>query len=181
MESELKLTIEDAKALDKPWTKFHCTPEDNIYGIEFGDFRLRDIESGVTLVEITADERKIGEESMVTEDDRVIRYDLGPDFLDLRTIGMQVQFKVGDKPVKNFRLIEKHFFKDNLIKSYEFDFKFWIPETTNTWETIYDLPELDDDLKLEIIENPYETKSDSFFFVGEELVIHQRCLYSYAP
>ena len=118
---------------------------------------------------------------MLTEEDRVIRYNLGPDFLDLRTIGMQVQFKVGDKPVKDFKLIEKHFFKDTLIKSYEFDFKFCIPDTTNTWEEIYELPELTEEMKIEIIENPYETKSDSFFYVGDTLIIHQRCLYSYAP
>ena len=110
MDTTQKFSIEEAKILDAPCTNFHWTPEDNTFGIVFGDFRLRDLESGITLVEISADERRIGEEAMTTEEDRIIRYDLGPDFLDLRTIGMQVQFTVGDKPVKDFRLIEKHFF-----------------------------------------------------------------------
>lgn len=55
-------------------------------------------------------------------------------------------FKVGDKPVRNFRMIERHYHKDKLLKSYDFNFKFCIPNTTNEWEAMYDLPKMDDDL-----------------------------------
>ena len=179
MEDAVKFTVEEAKLLTKPCTKFHWTPADNTYGIEFGDFRLRDHDAGITLVELTAEQRKEGEKQMEEEDDWIVKYDLGPDFLDLGTIGMEVQFKVGEEPVKNLLLIEKHYFKDELLKAYEFEFGFWIPNSTNTWENIYELPELDDETKLDIITNPYETKSDSFFFIEDQLVIHQRCVYSY--
>jgi len=51
-------------------------------------------------------------------------------------------FKVGPKPVKNFRMIERHYFKDRLLKGFDFNFKFCIPNSVNTWECIYSLPEL---------------------------------------
>jgi hypothetical protein len=40
-----------------------------------------------------------------------------------------------------------------------------MPNTTNTLEMIYDLPQLSDEEKKEMINAPYETKSDTFFFV----------------
>mmetsp|Transcript_26796 Transcript_26796/g.26705 ORF Transcript_26796/g.26705 Transcript_26796/m.26705 type:complete len:82 (-) Transcript_26796:50-295(-) len=78
-------------------------------------------------------------------------------------------------------MIEKHYFKDRILKDYMFDFKFCIPNTVNTWEQIYDLPELTDEEKEEIIENPYEVKSDTFFFVQDKLVMHSRAIYDYSP
>ncbi len=55
----------------------------------------------------------------------------------------RVGFKVGDKEVKSFRMIERHFFRDQLIKSFDFDFGFCPPNTTNSIEHIYDMPEFD--------------------------------------
>ena len=108
-----------------------------------------------------------GLDDSTDDEDRVIDYNFGPSFLELKTIGMQVGFSVGDQPVKNLRLIEKHFFKDELIKTYDFSFGFIIPNTRNTWETIYDLPELTEEKQLEIISSPGESRSDSYFFVGD--------------
>lgn len=86
---------------------------------------------------------------------------------------------MGDKPVKNLRLVEKHYFKGECIKTYDFKFGFCIPNTHNTWEAIYDLPTLTEDEKLDIISSPNDSVSDSFFFVGDELILHQRCRYNY--
>ena len=36
--------------------------------------------------------------------------------------------------VDNFRMIERHYFRDILIRSYDFSFGFCIPNSTNTWE-----------------------------------------------
>ncbi len=55
----------------------------------------------------------------------------------------RVGFKVGDREVKSFRMIERHFFRDQLIKSFDFDFGFCPPNTTNSIEHIYDMPEID--------------------------------------
>jgi hypothetical protein len=78
-------------------------------------------------------------------------------------------------------MIEIHYFKEKLIKSYDFNFGFVIPGSTNTWENIYPLPELNEEEKAEIIAHPWETKSDSFYFVDEKLVMHHKAEYSYAP
>ena len=47
-----------------------------------------------------------------------------------------------DKPVEKFRMIERHYFKDKVLKTFDFDFGFCIPNSTNTCEQIYELPQL---------------------------------------
>ena len=50
-----------------------------------------------------------------TDDFRTVRYHMGPDFLKLGIIGTTLTFRVGNQPVKNFMMIERHYFKDKLI------------------------------------------------------------------
>lgn len=112
---------------------------------------------------------------------RTVRYHFGDHFFDIKTIGTSLTFSVGSKPVKNFLMIERHYFRNQLIRSYEFNFPFCIPSTTNTWDSVYDVPAISEDLKQEMIQNPFETKSDSFYFVGGELVMHNKAEYDYSP
>lgn len=60
----------------------------------------------------------------------------------------RVEFSVGDKPIHNFRMIEKHFFKDKLLKTFDFDFGFCIPNSLNTCEHIYEFPALSTELSM---------------------------------
>jgi len=39
-------------------------------------------------------------------------------------------------------MVERHYFKGRVIRSYDFKFGFIIPNSNNSWEFIYDLPEL---------------------------------------
>ena len=48
--------------------------------------------------------------------------------------GTNLTFTVGDQPVKDFRMVERHYFKDKLVRSYDFVLPFCMPGTTNTWE-----------------------------------------------
>lgn len=57
-----------------------------------------------------------------------------------------LEFSVGDNEVHDFCMIERHYFHDRLIKSYDFDFGFCIPNTTNTWDATYGMPPLDPEL-----------------------------------
>lgn len=57
----------------------------------------------------------------------------------------RVEFVVGDKPVNKFRMIERHFFRDKLLKSFDFEFGFCIPHSRNTVEHIYEFPTLTPD------------------------------------
>ncbi|OZC06380.1 GMP-PDE, delta subunit [Onchocerca flexuosa] len=90
-----------------------------------------------------------------------------------------VEFNVGDKPVNKFRMIERHFFRDRLLKSFDFEFGFCIPNSRNTCEHIYDFPQLSQSLIDEMISNPYETRSDSFYFVEDRLIMHNKADYAY--
>ena len=173
------------KALKQPTDKFLCKLSDNIYKIQFGAFRIRDMDSGITLVDVSAEEVAVDEEQLKQiEDDpktRLVKYHFGPDFLRLKTIGLMVEFRVGDQPVPNLLMVERHYFKGKVIKSYEFNFAFVIPNSHNSWEVIYDVPELTPAEKEEMIASPWETKSDTFFFVDNKIVIHNRAEYNYAP
>jgi hypothetical protein len=79
--------------------------------------------------------------------------------------------------VRDFRMIERHYFKDTLVKSFDFAFGFCIPGSTNSWEAIYDMPALSETLINDMIDNPYETRSDSFYFADGKLIMHNKAAY----
>lgn len=89
---------------------------------------------------------------------RCIRYDFGAEFLDKKSIGTRyfgimwgvvfnvadsLTFSVGDREISNFRMIERHYFRNRLIKSFDFNLGFCMPNSRNTWEVMYSVPELD--------------------------------------
>uniref|UniRef100_A0A8C6VFJ4 Protein unc-119 homolog A n=1 Tax=Naja naja TaxID=35670 RepID=A0A8C6VFJ4_NAJNA len=138
------------------------------------------MESGTVLFEITkppASEREHGGKK-ATNAGRF--YQFTPAFLRLRQVGATVEFTVGEKPIGHFRMIERHYFRDQLLKSFDFQFGFCIPSSKNTCEHIYEFPQLSEDLIQEMILHPYETQSDSFYFVDNKLVMHNKADYSYS-
>ncbi len=44
---------------------------------------------------------------------------------------------------------------------------------------IYDFPKLDSDLIRQMVAHPFDTRSDSFYFVDGKLVMHNKADYSY--
>ena len=179
--------------------KFLCGLDANTYNIKFKKFKMRDLESDFVLFEVSDDspddsnnsiEKKEEEEKKETinyEDEdiltspRSIRYHLGPDFLELKDLGSSLTFSVGNQAVKDFLIIERHYFRDKLIKSFEFKFDFCIPNSVNTWEYIYTIPEIDPNIKKDMINQPWNTRSDSFYFVGDKLIMHNKAFYNYTP
>jgi protein unc-119 len=180
---EAPITQEYVKSLTNITDDFLCDLNANIYNIKFLKFRVRDMESDNLLFEVCDDSQEPDENDVNGESstNRSIRYHLGPEFLELRNIATELVFSVGNIPVRNLVMIERHYFKGNLIKSFEFKFDFCIPNSTNTWETIYEIPELDPKIKKEMIETPWETKSDSFYFVDNKLIMHHKAFYNYSP
>lgn len=47
--------------------------------------------------------------------------------------------------MNSFRMIERHYFRDRLLKNFDFEFGFCIPNSKNTCEHIYEFPTLDID------------------------------------
>ena len=112
---------------------------------------------------------------------RRIKYTFSEDVLRLPLIGTSLIFSVGDEPLPEFRMVERHYFRNKLVKSYDFTFGFCIPGSTNTWDSVYALPPLEDDMIQDMVQSPFETTSDSFYFVGDKLVMHNKASYRYTP
>lgn len=177
------ISPEDIKKLEKATDGYLVDGRKNPYQIDFTRFKIRDIESGAVLFEIAKPEEDPDDEMEIDEDDpdsgRFVRYRFTDEFLRLTSVGATVEFTVGPKPVENFRMIEKHYFKDKLLKSFDFTFGFCMPNSKNTCEHIYEFPGLSEEEIAEMVRAPYETKSDSFYFVNDELVMHNKADYAY--
>ncbi|XP_037040022.1 protein unc-119 homolog [Bradysia coprophila] len=184
------MTPEDIFNLTKISDDYLCSPDANIYEIDFTRFKIRDLETNAVLFEIAKQPSEQYSDDGVTSPDglqsdidpnagRYVRYQFTPQFLKLKTVGATVEFTVGHKPVNHFRMIERHFFRDRLLKTFDFDFGYCIPHSKNTCEHIYEFPTLPDELIEEMIANPFETRSDSFYFVENRLVMHNKADYSY--
>ncbi|KAH8050755.1 hypothetical protein JL722_11086 [Aureococcus anophagefferens] len=205
-----------------PTKNFLCPLSANEYGIEFLSFVIQDYDSKLTIFEVSRDRPLPIDFSMHDAMDpdslRKINYELSEDFLRLPNISTTLVFSVGQEPLSDFRMIERHYFRDQLIKSYggaaasetarrrprraeaapgararapsgrsrprpraDFSFGFCIPGSTNTWEAVYALPPMDNALVSDMIAHPYETSSDSFYFVGDKLIMHNKAFYKYIP
>ena len=169
--------------------KLFCRLQDNDL-ITFGHYSLRDYETGCVLVDVPEAMQEYAHQAALREekagraslDTRVIKYRLGPEFLRLKTVGLKLEFSVaGEQPIKDLTLVERHYFNDRLLRSFEFKFPFCMPESKNNCEFIYDMPQLTEEEREEMIAKPWETRSDSFFFVGDRLIIHNKAAYSYEP
>ncbi|EPY31067.1 GMP-PDE, delta subunit family protein [Strigomonas culicis] len=175
-------------SLTGPTDGFLCPLVANRYHIEFYRFTIRDMDTNKVVfdVERSAEdyaefERRIPYLTKEQETScRSIHYRFPSSFLSKGAIGAKLVFGVnGDQPVPNFRMIERHYFRNVLIKSFDFKFNFCIPHSTNTWEAIYDMPKLNQEWRDAIIKSPFETVSDSFYFVGDELIMHNKAFYAY--
>merc|ERR1719464_2266738 len=99
-----------------------CSPEDNVYQIDFTRFKIRDLQSNATLFEIAKPPGNIksGDDEVDPNAGRFVRYQFTPEFLKLKNVGATVEFCVGPQPVKQFRMIERHFFRNKLLKTFDF-------------------------------------------------------------
>ncbi|XP_073674142.1 protein unc-119 homolog A [Garra rufa] len=177
-----EISPEDVLGLQKITDNYLCGPEQNIHKIDFTRFKIRDMETGTVLFEITKPPTTESGEDRTDLDQnagRFVRYQFTPAFLRLRQVGATVEFTVGDVPINNFRMIERHYFRGQLLKSFDFEFGFCIPSSKNTCEHIYEFPPLSEEIMREMIIHPYETQSDSFYFVDNKLVMHNKADYSY--
>jgi len=112
---------------------------------------------------------------------RCVYYTFHPSFLDRSVIGTRVTFSVGEQPLENLRMIERHYCGNTLIRSYDFTFSFCPPNTVNTWETEYEVPALSSEVKERILSGDYDTNtSDTFLFVGNKLFLHNKACYRYS-
>ena len=115
--------------MKEPTDRFLCKLTDNWPKFKFGGFKIRDCVSNIVLVEVP--EQDV-DNDVSDEDDpsvRVIKYHLGPEFLHLKTVGLTLNFGIGDKPIQHMEMVERHYFRGKVIRSYDFTFGFIIPNS----------------------------------------------------
>jgi len=176
------ITPEEVLQYTQPTPGFLCSLSANTYGIEFFKFTIRDMESNRVLFDVEREANRGPPPPMTPEMEiacRSIRYNFPPEMIRCKTIGAKLVFGVGAQPVPHFRMVERHYFRNVLVKSFDFSFGFCIPNSTNSWEAIYDMPQLAPEWEAAIIQNPFETKSDSFYFVNNQLIMHNKAEYAY--
>jgi hypothetical protein len=173
---------EDVLRLSAPTKGFLCPLSANKFGIEFLSFKIKDYETKRTIFDVSRDNAvSMGSVANLSEESyRMIKYNFSEDVLRTPTISTTLTFGVGDFEVEDFRMIERHYVGDRLVKSYDFTFGFVIPCSTNTWEAVYAVPMLDEELIDEMVSNPFRASSDSFYFVNNKLVMHNKAMYNYS-
>jgi len=121
------------------------------------------------------------------DDMRVIIYDFDKSFLSTPHIQAVCDFSVGNpggsssvKELPPLRMIERHYFRDTLLGSYDFTFgPLSTPSLHNKWEFKYDMPALTTSQIDEMISDPYSLSSDSFYFLGSDLILHHKAFYAF--
>ncbi|KAJ3151189.1 hypothetical protein HDU86_006180 [Geranomyces michiganensis] len=156
--SATNVSPEEVLKYDRPTDKFLCPISANVY-IEFLEFRIRDIDTNQVMFEVKRPS-----------------HDIDWNARDLSGL----VFAVCPAGISNFRMIERHYFKGKLMKSFDFTFGFCIPGSVNTWESVYTMPPLDPKQIQEMIDSPDQTLSDSFYFVDDVLIMHNKASYRYA-
>ncbi|CAL8317222.1 unnamed protein product [Arctogadus glacialis] len=159
--------------------EFLCCPEDNVYNINFSRFKIRELQSGAVILDIQKHCPTEIKDVFEVDPGRFIQYHFSPSFLALKEIGATLEFTVGRSAVTRLRLIERHFFRNLLLKTFDFEIGFCIPFSRNTCEHIYSLPDLDPSTIAEMVASPFETRSDSFYFANNRLIMHHKAEYSF--
>jgi len=179
------MTPDEALAQKGPTDGFLCPLSANTYGLDFLEFEIKDYDSGESIFHVKKDP-EAGLPMLPDDIDpeiekavRTVKYTFPEKFLRFKTVRTALVFSVGPEPVPNFRMIERHYFKGDLIRSYDFNFGFCIPGSTNSWEAIYGVPEMTEKRIMDLMDSPFEMQSDSFYYVGDTLVMHNKAAYSY--
>ena len=126
------ITPDEALELTAPTDGFLCTLSANVYGIDFLEFEIKDYDSGESIFHVTKDP-DLGLPTLPEDISpalekavRTVKYTFPRKFLRFDVVRTALVFCVGEEPVSDFRMIERHYFKDELIRSYDFNFGFCI-------------------------------------------------------
>jgi hypothetical protein len=178
-----KISPEVVLGFESPSEGYLCPLSANAYGVEFLKFEIKDYDSGKVVYQVS---REPDNEPLPDDLDpeienmiRSVKYTFPQSFLSFKTVRTSLEFCVGSQPLNNFRMIERHYFRGKLVQSYDFIFGFCIPNSTNSWEAIYDVPQHSPAEVEDYLAHPFDHKSDSFYFVDNKLIMHNKAEYQY--
>ena len=170
-------TEEQALKMDKACDKFLIKLEDNVYGVRFNGFKLRDIKTDKVFHEYyPADPYELDYFA-----DHMLDYPFPNDLIKgEKHLGTTLKLVVGDKLVKNLVLLERHYIEGKLAANFRFTFPAFIPKSENTVEFIYEIPKLSPEIQAKIEKGEdVHAESDTFVFVEGKLNVHRRAKYTY--
>ena len=170
------IRINMVMSMTEPSSDFFVNLEDNLYGIRFKGFKLRDVQSGEVFHSFKAED--IYELDYFA--DHELSYIFPNQILKAKNLGSNLTLVVGDHLVKDLTLIERHYIDDQLQANYKFEFPLFMPNSENNVEFMYPVPPLSkvSQEKLQKGEDIL-ARSDTFIFVEGKLVIHRRAVYEY--
>ena len=186
-----KITLEAIRTMHHPTDKFLCPLKANKYALQFLNFEIKNQESGQIFY---SHEQEVlpNSELLINDDDyppemlhlfdemRTMNYNFPEEFVRSRIITSKLVFKVGDLPLKDLTILDKFYFQKEIVKSFEFKFPFCVPNSKNEWEYIYEFPDLDEKTIQAMIHSPGKTFSETFFFAGDELILHNKANYAFS-
>ena len=170
-------TEEQALKMDKPADKFLIELKDNVYGIRFNGFKLRDIQTDKVYHEYYPKDPY----ELDYFADHLLDYPFPNDILKgQKHLGTFLKLVVGDQVVKNLVLLERHYIGGKLAANFRFQFPMFIPKSENTVEFIYDVPKLAPEVEEKLKKGEdIHAASDTFVFVDGKLNVHRRAKYTY--
>ncbi len=171
------ISIDQVMSMKEPSPSFFIGLEDNIYGIRFKGFKLRDVQTGEVFHSFVAED--IYELDYFA--DHELSYIFPNQILRAKNLGSNLTLVIGDNLVKDLTLIERHYIDNQLQANYKFEFPLFMPNSENNIEFMYPIPPLSKQSQ-EKLERGEEimAKSDTFIFVEGKLVIHRRADYVYS-
>lgn len=193
------VSVASVLASHEPASSFLCPLSANTYNIDFLSFTISVPETNEKLFHISKEDAQhasdpehppmsqqqqlealaLAHPEIDIDAYRSIHYSFTPSFLNHARLVTTLRFSVGPRELSDFTMIERHYSRRShvLIKSYEFKFTFVMPSSVNEWSADYEMPQLSDETKRELLEDG--SCSDSFYFVGQQLVMHNRATYDF--
>jgi hypothetical protein len=171
-----QIDIDHVLNMCEPSSEFFVHLEDNIYGIRFKGFKLRDYQTNEIFHNFISDD--IYELDYFAENE--LSYIFPSIILKSQNLGSNITLVVGDHLVKDLTLIERHYIDNKLQANYKFDFPVFLPNSENNVEFMYNVPQLSKETQDNLDKGgEINAKSDTFIFVEGKLMIHRRTNYIY--
>ena len=171
-----KLSLDYVLQMKAPTEDFLVKLEDNIPGVRFNGFKLRDLDSGEVYHEYYPQD--VYELDYFAENE--LDYTFPNKILKAKTLGSTLKLVVGNQIVKNLVLVERHYIDGKLAANYSFKFPLFMPNSSNSIEFIYNVPKLSEEIVKRMNNgDPISAKSDTFVFVEGKMVVHRRAKYIY--
>ncbi|KAL1110303.1 hypothetical protein AAG570_008380 [Ranatra chinensis] len=110
---------------------------------------------------------------------RQFKYVVPSHFLRLRSLKAAMYFTIGDAFVDDLRLIERVFYRRQLLMAFDFSFGSCRPFTTKRCALDYTIPLLTDELIEEMKASPFQTVCEGFFFCDDVLFMHAKSSFKF--